>query len=389
MEFPELLVLAEIPVLAMMLCTEGDVLAEKLGKRHTVQALNRGIVYQMVLRARVTREVHALLRKKKEATVDSEDLKKKEGEKQEAEKANMDLTKAELTADGTKAESKALSEAVSAVLWACEEMAVHMVASRTTHLPMSEVRLIFLRGLREHCATTPPQPDSPAEVALADALLLSAPLRVGRLREARGTVGFSHLSLQEYFAAERLLAMPMSMAIAPCSRQLDLPALPAVQAFLRELYAHLSLRQQRDFILALHALVQVCLGATQKSPFRCFFLSLRARRVFGPTPPARPIGLQRTRGDVHRELSPAGALEELWGEEAAEGQRCRAAAKAMTMVAAVDHIVVGWDLSGCRFPGADLDGLQVLGHVMVASSSVPCVSLFSVCFTFCLFPLLP
>ena len=273
-EFPELLALAEIPVLAMMLCTEGDALVEELGKRHAVQALNRGLVYQKVLRARVTREVHALLGKKRKApTVDVEEIETEEGEKQEAEKAAVDETAVETapkpTPEDAELEAKTLSEAVSAVLWACEEIAVHMVARRTTHLPMSEVRSVFRRALREHCTTASPPPDTTAEGTLADALLLSAPLRVGRLREAHGTVGFSHLSLQEYFAAERLLAMPMTLAIAPCSLQLDLPALPAVQAFLRDLYAHLSVRQQGDFIVALHALVQVCLG-----PFFPFLYSL-------------------------------------------------------------------------------------------------------------------
>ena len=51
----------------------------------------------------------------------------------------------------------------------------------------------------------------------------------------------------------------------------------------------------------------------------------------------------------------------------------------MTTVAAVDHIVVGWDLSGCRFCGADLDGLQVC--VGIAPNSSPPLSLKGKSFT--------
>ena len=274
MGIAELRALVEVPVLAMMLCTEGEAVLQEIGKARTLQALSRGVIYQMVVQARITRELQARLKKpnpeedkdkankaeekEKEKASNSVEGTSKEKSDSEDDDNHEDETgeKVNASVDGKAEEGKPAEDITPAVpidvsaelslaVWCCQMMALEMASRRGTHLPMGEVRDLFLRVLRAGCpllgaAISPPAPGSPEERGLVDALLLCAPMRVGRLREMGATVSFAHLSLQEFFAAQALVASPGLLSRPPCDGRLDLPSLPAVRGFARDLAAVLS-----------------------------------------------------------------------------------------------------------------------------------------------------
>eukprot|EP00906_Rhabdomonas_costata_P036969 RCo051909 len=214
-------------------------------------------------------------------------------------------------------------ERITTVTRACQEMALQMTVNQETHMSMREVRKVFLHQLRlsvsSHGAAQESH-ESSDEKRLVDAMLLCSPLRVGRLREMNASVSFSHLSFQEFFLAQLLVMEPSILSGEPCCCGLNLGVVPSVRAFVRDLFAHSPVKEQDSWISVLRTIVE------------------------------------KTRGDEH--TLEADSVDSLWSGP--EGGRCRASANAMTLIACVGHAIQSWDLSGCRFPGAYLDGLQVL-----------------------------
>eukprot|EP00906_Rhabdomonas_costata_P038761 RCo054841 len=284
---PKLRELTATPVLAAMLCTASEAELQEFEKPRQ-QALNRGEVYRIVLEGQVKGEVAVRL-----------------------------SYVPKFPHEGTSA--------VSVVLSSCQEVALQLSVRRETHLPMEAVRKIFRRHLRACLSSLKDSsegPESAEERGLVDGLLLSSPMRMGRLREMKALVSFSHLSLQEFFAAQLLLRQPQALTEELCSGGLDLGSLPAVRGFVRDLHAHCPVEDQQSWVAALRGIVEA------------------------------------TRGDTHQSCGEESSAS-LW-DSTAEGRRCRAAANAMTLIAAAGHEIRGWDLTGCRFAGAHLDGLQVM-----------------------------